>query len=140
MSPDSSDGERRNADFEKKAFRATKSLSKLEKISLSFESIFSLHPFCSLYLDDDHVDSPVAPPPVVTHSLSKTYAATVQEDSIPDIDDVLKKLNLTDYSSKFHDEKVDTETLVRRDGFFHGIIFILVKNILLQSCSVNRIH
>ena len=69
----------------------------------------------SLYsspLDDDHVETPDAPPPVVTHSLSQTYASTVQEDSIPDIDEVLKKLNLTDYSSKFHDEKVDTETLV----------------------------
>ena len=59
------------------------------------------------------MEAPVAPPPVVSHSLSQTYASTVQEDSIPDINDVLEKLNLSDYSSKFHDEKVDTETLVR---------------------------
>ena len=59
------------------------------------------------------METPVAPPPVLTHSLSQTYASTVQEDSIPDIEDVLKKLSLSDYSSKFHEEKIDTETLVQ---------------------------
>ncbi|XP_065071105.1 phospholipase DDHD2-like [Rhopilema esculentum] len=63
-------------------------------------------------VDEDFVETPVAPPPVLTHSLSQTYASTVQEDSIPDIEDVLKKLSLSDYLSKFHEEKIDTETLL----------------------------
>ena len=66
----------------------------------------------STLAEEDEVDSSPVPPPVVTQSLSQTYASTVQEDSIPDINDVLKKLNLSDYSSKFDEEKIDTETLV----------------------------
>ena len=72
----------------------------------------NLYSIDSTLAEDDHVDSPPVPPPVVTQSLSQTYASTVQEDSIPDINDVLKKLNLSDYSSKFDEEKIDTETLV----------------------------
>ena len=85
-------------------------------------------------MDDDHVEAPVAPPPVVSHSLSQTYASTVQEDSIPDINEVLKKLNLSDYSSKFHDEKVDTETLVRLIFFSYipkSIIVLMAMKCIL---------
>eukprot|EP00794_Sanderia_malayensis_P001092 gene1092-436_t len=61
---------------------------------------------------EDEPVRPPDPPPVLSKSLSEVFAATVQEDAIPDIDDVLKKLSLTDLSAKFHEERVDTETLL----------------------------
>ena len=81
------------------------------------------------------MEAPVAHPPVVSHSLSQTYASTVQEDSIPDINEVLEKLNLSDYSSKFHDEKVDTETLVRL-RFFSVSLYVLYYR-LMNYWSLN---
>ena len=91
-------------------------------------------------MDDDHVEAPVAPPPVVSHSLSQTYASTVQEDSIPDINEVLEKLNLSDYSSKFHDEKVDTETLVRLIYFLlYSQIDYCINGHEMYSCAWTHI-
>ena len=85
-------------------------LCEIWNIECKFIVYFSC--FFSSGVDDDIVETPEPPPPVLTHSLSQTFAAAVQEDGIPEIEDVLKKLSLQDLSSKFLEERVDTETLV----------------------------
>ena len=86
------------------------------------------------------METPIAPPPVVTQSLSQTYASTVQEDSTPDIEEVLKKLNLSDYSSKFQEEKVDTETLVKPDKSAFIYIYFIFHIFIRVFCGKKLIY